>query len=100
MKKKLKSSKPTWDDPDDGPLLTAAIVRHGQISKGGRIVRPASRVLVNDKRGRPRLANPKQAIKLRLDADLLAHFRSTGPGWQTRINDTLRKAARLHARTP
>ena len=45
--------------------------------------------------GQPRLENPKEAIKLRLDRDLLAHFRATGRGWQTRINDTLRKAARL-----
>jgi hypothetical protein len=25
-------------------------------------------------------------------------FRATGPGWQTRINDTLRRAAKLKAR--
>jgi uncharacterized protein (DUF4415 family) len=23
------------------------------------------------------------------------HFRATGPGWQTRINDALRRAAKL-----
>jgi hypothetical protein len=26
---------------------------------------------------------------------VLAHFRATGPGWQRRINDMLRKAAKL-----
>jgi hypothetical protein len=26
---------------------------------------------------------------------VIAHFRATGPGWQSRINDALRKAARL-----
>ena len=52
---------------------------------------------VDDKlirRGRPPLDAPKQAVKLRLDPEVLAYFRSTGPGWQTRINDTLRRAAR------
>jgi uncharacterized protein (DUF4415 family) len=49
-------------------------------------------------RGRPKLANPKQAIKLRLDADVIAAYRKTGRGWQTRINADLRKARRLKAR--
>ena len=32
---------------------------------------------------------------MRLDSDVLAHFRKGGPGWQSRINATLRKAAKL-----
>ncbi len=43
-------------------------------------------------RGRPRLAAPKVQTTLRLDADVVAHFKATGPGWQTRINEALRKA--------
>jgi len=74
------------------------MMRRGELAEGGKVVRPATGVLVNDRRGRPRLADPKQAVKLRLDADRLAHFRATGPGWQTRMNAALRKAAGL--RTP
>ena len=33
---------------------------------------------------------PKASISLRIDADLLEWFRSTGPGYQTRINAVLR----------
>lgn len=33
---------------------------------------------------------PKAAIALRLDADVLAWFKSQGPGYQTRINAVLR----------
>jgi uncharacterized protein (DUF4415 family) len=44
------------------------------------------------RRGRPPLEHPKQAVKLRLDADILSAFRKSGSGWQTRINDTLRAA--------
>lgn len=47
------------------------------------------------KRGRPKSKNPKRPVSVRLDADVLAHFRRTGPGWQSRINAALRKAARL-----
>jgi uncharacterized protein (DUF4415 family) len=32
----------------------------------------------------------KQAVHIRLDADVLAWFRSHGPGYQTRINEVLR----------
>jgi uncharacterized protein (DUF4415 family) len=48
-------------------------------------------------RGRPKLEAPKEAIKLRLDADVLAAYRATGDGWQTKINSDLRKARKLRA---
>jgi uncharacterized protein (DUF4415 family) len=35
----------------------------------------------------------KEQVTLRIDQDVLDHFRSSGPGWQDRINDALRKAA-------
>jgi uncharacterized protein (DUF4415 family) len=47
------------------------------------------------KRGRPKLPTPKKPVSLRLDPDVLAHFRRTGSGWQSRINAVLRKAAKL-----
>jgi len=34
-------------------------------------------------------------VSLRLDPDVLAHFRRSGRGWQSRINAVLRKAAKL-----
>ncbi len=37
-------------------------------------------------------AATKEKVTLRLDADVMAHFRQSGKGWQTRLNDTLRKA--------
>lgn len=32
---------------------------------------------------------------VRLDPDVLAYFRATGPNWQGRVNDVLRKAVGL-----
>lgn len=46
-------------------------------------------------RGRPKSDNPKVAQTLRLDAEVLAYFKGTGVGWQTRMNEALRKAAGL-----
>jgi uncharacterized protein (DUF4415 family) len=47
------------------------------------------------RRGRPPLDRPKEAIKLRLDAEVVERFRGTGHGWQTRINEALRRAIGL-----
>jgi uncharacterized protein (DUF4415 family) len=46
-------------------------------------------------RGRPAgtfKPDTKQQITLRLDRDVIERFRATGPGWQSRINEALRKA--------
>ncbi|MEY3841835.1 MAG: BrnA antitoxin family protein [Brevundimonas sp.] len=37
-------------------------------------------------------APTKRPISLRVDADILDSYRATGPGWQVRMNDALRKA--------
>ena len=37
--------------------------------------------------------NAKQLISLRLDKDIIAKFKAGGPGWQSRMNEALRKAA-------
>jgi uncharacterized protein (DUF4415 family) len=34
----------------------------------------------------------KQAVSLRLDAEAVMALRSSGPGWQSRVNAVLRKA--------
>lgn len=34
----------------------------------------------------------KKSVTIRLDADILAYFKSTGPGYQTKINRILRSA--------
>lgn len=45
--------------------------------------------------GRPKAENPKVAVSLRLDQDVVARFKASGPGWQTRMNRALRDAAGL-----
>ncbi|MCV9906653.1 BrnA antitoxin family protein [Brucella sp. HL-2] len=46
-------------------------------------------------RGRPRLERTKTPVTIRLDPDVVERFKSTGKGWQGRINDALRKAVGL-----
>ena len=83
-----KHATPTpWTDPDDAPELTDAFFEQADEFIGTKLVR----------RGRPKAAVTKEPVKLRIDPDVLAAFRSGGPGWQTRMNDALRDWLRTHS---
>ena len=43
----------------------------------------------------PQRAPTKKPTSIRLDADVVEHFKASGPGWQSRINQALRKVAGL-----
>ena len=50
----------------------------------------------------PQKSPTKELISLRVDRDVAAAYRATGPGWQTRANEALRayaKKASLGTRT-
>jgi uncharacterized protein (DUF4415 family) len=70
------------EEYDEAPELTDEQLARADLYHGDKLIR----------RGRPPLDRPKEAVKLRLSPDVLDHFRSGGPGWQTRINATLEKA--------
>jgi uncharacterized protein (DUF4415 family) len=40
---------------------------------------------------RTALPGVKEQVTLRIDQDVLEHFQESGPGWQDRINEALRK---------
>jgi uncharacterized protein (DUF4415 family) len=42
---------------------------------------------------KPTLPGVKELVSLRIDQDVLEHFQESGPGWQDRINEALRRAA-------
>lgn len=46
-------------------------------------------------RGRPKSDTTKTQTTLRLDPDVIDAFKADGPGWQSRMNAALRKAAGL-----
>ena len=50
-------------------------------------------ILERYRRTRGKQKSPtKERVHIRLDADIVEHFRSGGRGWQTRLNETLRQA--------
>jgi uncharacterized protein (DUF4415 family) len=77
----LHDENPEWTDQDFAKARPAR-----------EVLPPEVMAQFSNKGGRPRTENPKQAVKLRIDADVLAKFRESGPGWQTRINGILRAA--------
>jgi uncharacterized protein (DUF4415 family) len=87
-----KNTSSGWTDPDDAPEWTDDVFERAAVYKGDSLVRPARGTLT--RRGRPKLANPKRQVTLRLDSDLLDRLRETGPGWQSRINEILRNAVK------
>jgi len=75
-------------DYDEIPELTDEDFARGTWHKSGK-------PMPHGPRGRPKSKNPKRPVSLRLDPDVLAHFRRSGRGWQSRINAALRKVAKL-----
>lgn len=49
--------------------------------------------LLKPKRGRPPKAARKRATNIRLSPEVLAYFRASGPGWQTRVDEILKAHA-------
>lgn len=79
---------------DDIPEMTAADFKR---AKPMREAMPD--VMQAMKRGRPKSDNPKERVSLRIAPDILAAYRSTGPGWQSRIERTLKTGAYRLQRT-
>lgn len=76
------SSETIWTDPDDVPPVSREWFEQADHYRGDQLIR----------RGQPP-ADKEGSV--RLDADVIAHYRAAGPDWQARINDELRKAAGL-----
>jgi uncharacterized protein (DUF4415 family) len=52
------------------------------------------KMLTKNKRG-PQKAPTKTPVNIRLSEVVLAHYRSTGAGWQTRLDNDLKKLHHL-----
>jgi uncharacterized protein (DUF4415 family) len=63
-------------DPDVQPLTTEQL---------------KAMVPMRSLRGRPKSAHPKQLVSVRYSAEVLAYFKATGEGWQSRMDGVLRE---------
>lgn len=86
----IDSDNPEWTDADFARARPASEVLPELF--GNQIAQTMPKP-----RGRPRSEVVKERITIRLDADVLEAFRSTGKGWQTRMNDAMRDWVRAQA---
>ena len=99
MNAKSPNTPTSWTDPDDAPELTDDFFANATPMIGDKVVskeefKAAASAVV--RMGRPPVESPKQAVNIRLGADILLAFKSTGKGWQTRIDNALRDWLKEH----
>ena len=51
-------------------------------------------------RGRPKSENRKLLVSVRYSPEVVAFFKSTGDGWQSRMDSVLRQYVARHSRSP
>ena len=77
---KIDSDNPEWTREDFNRAVDTGGV---PLDEAAKLFRRA--------RG-PQKTPTKVQVSLRLDRDIVEAFRATGPGWQSRMNEALRKA--------
>jgi uncharacterized protein (DUF4415 family) len=103
MSGKFSSKRPLTDEEEaeiqamiasdpDNPEVTEEELKE---FRPFREVFPDLAEAIDRKLGRPKAESPKKAISIRLDQEVIDRFKATGDGWQSRINEALRKAVGL-----
>jgi uncharacterized protein (DUF4415 family) len=82
MNAKQKNSPRILHDPDL-PEITDDWIAGANLYHGEKLIR----------RGRPKLATPRQLLSLRLPPQVIDRWKASGPGWQTRMAEALEKSA-------
>ena len=83
MNAKRKRSARTSNSSDEIPEITQEWLEGADLYKGKKLVR----------RGRPPLENPRKLLSLRLQPQVIAKWKASGPGWQTRMAKVLEQSA-------
>jgi uncharacterized protein (DUF4415 family) len=83
MPRQNVSGDSAWVDPDDAPELDDAFFAEADHRRNGELIRRG--------RGRPKLANGKTLVSIRLDQEVLEGLRALGAGWQTKANAALKE---------
>lgn len=82
MSAKQKNSAPTSRDPDTPPEITDEWIAGADLYHGDALVR----------RGQGKRPQRRQQLSLRLPPEVIARWKETGPGWETRMAEVLEKA--------
>jgi uncharacterized protein (DUF4415 family) len=92
-RKKAAYSKKDLREVGDNPELTKA-----DFAKARPFAEVFPDLSKSIRKGRgPNKSPTKKLVSLRLSPEVIEHFKSTGSGWQSRIDETLRKAVKRKA---
>ena len=90
MPKNKASTAPSWTDPDDAPELTDEFFERASLYEGERLIQ----------RGHPAPSPSKEPLTLHLPAEVLHKLRSSGAGWQARLETLLTEYAASYSAPP
>lgn len=76
------------DDPDDFDITDEELAQAKPFAEA----LPELYAAIQRSRGRPKLANAKQAVTLRLPPDTIERFQAGGADWRQRMAEALEKA--------
>lgn len=76
--KRVDSHKTRASEYEDLPELTEAMLSRGTVKRAGR----------------PLAIDPRRQVTIRLPESVLAAWKATGPGWQTRMAELLSARSR------
>ena len=92
-RKKAAYSKKDLREVGDNPELTKA-----DFAKARPFAEVFPDLSASIRKGRgPNKLPTKKLVSLRLSPEVIQHFKSTGSGWQSRIDETLRRAVKRKA---
>jgi uncharacterized protein (DUF4415 family) len=89
-----KAKEPVFDD--DNPEWTEAdFARATKFPSGIKLkdLKPGELARLLPRRG-PQRAPTKIAVSIRLSPEVISYFKAKGPGWQSKIDEALRKIAK------
>jgi uncharacterized protein (DUF4415 family) len=89
MSAKRKKSVRSSPSSDEVPEITERWIAGADLYRGNKLVR----------RGRPKLENPRKLLSIRLPPEVIANWKATGPGWQTRMAKVLERSTPKARRT-
>jgi len=95
MAKKFKAGKgygrKDWSAVSDNPKLTGV-----QLSKAKPFAEALPALAASIRRGRgPNKAPTKKLVSLRLSGQVIEKYKTDGPGWQSRIDQDLRRINKI-----
>ena len=82
MTVKKKGSDRTSSERTEPPEIDDAWISGANLYEGAKLIR----------RGRPKLANPRKLLSLRLPPEIISRWKASGPGWQTRMAEVLERS--------